>query len=242
MTDDRYDDVLRDPAASDRRGLAILGFPLRVELWFFVTAFLIGPRGEPLWSVLWIAMVLAGVLLHELGHAFAGRRLGLEPWIQLHAFGGLTGWRRPRPLTPVQDIVISASGPAVGIAVGGALLAAGVAGVVEGDTMRRVLEYAIWVNLGWGVLNLLPVLPLDGGHIAASLARLAFGERGQVAALGLSIVLTVVLAGWAVVAGQWWLAILGVVLTVANARSLKSAWESRRWAGRAAAAPPGGEP
>jgi membrane-associated protease RseP (regulator of RpoE activity) len=186
-------------------------------------------------------MVLVGVLLHELGHAFAGRRLGLEPWIQLHAFGGLTGWRRPRPLTPVHDIMISASGPAVGIAVGGALLAAGLAGVVEGETMRRILEYAIWVNLGWGVLNLLPVLPLDGGHIAASLARLAFGERGQVVALALSIALTVVLAGWAVVAGQWWLAILGVVLTLANVRSLKSAWEARRWAGRAAAPPPGGD-
>ena len=30
--------------------------------------------------------------------------------------------------------------------------------------------YTVWVNLGWGLLNLAPVLPLDGGHIASTAA------------------------------------------------------------------------
>lgn len=240
VTDDGFGRFEVQPAAAGGRGLAILGFPLRVELWFFVTAYLIGPRDHPGWSLAWVAMVLVGVLLHELGHALAGRRLGLEPWIQLHAFGGLTAWRQPRPLTPRQEILVSAAGPAMGIVIGAALLVVAAAGVVEGDTGQRVLEYAVWVNLGWGVLNLVPVLPLDGGHIAASLARLVLGERGRVMALGLSIVLTVLLAGWALASRQWWLAILGVVLTLANVRSLKAAIQYARGGGRTLPPTPGG--
>ena len=116
-------------APRQRRGLQIFGFPLRIEPFFFVTAALIGGRLEPLWLVVWVVVVLVGVLAHELGHAFAGRRLGLEPWIRLIAFGGMTGWMRARPLTALQQIFISAAGPAVGITIGGAVLVAGRLGV-----------------------------------------------------------------------------------------------------------------
>ena len=114
--------------------------------------------------LIWVVVVLVGILAHELGHAFAGRRLGLEPWIQLMAFGGMTGWMRPRPLTSGQRILISAAGPAVGISIGGAVLIASFAGVFAGASpaVMRVLDFVLWVNLGWGVLNLLPILPLDG--------------------------------------------------------------------------------
>ena len=46
----------------------------------------------------------------------------------------------------------------------------------------RVLNDVMWVNLGWGVLNLLPILPLDGGHIASSVAELVAGRKGRLAA------------------------------------------------------------
>lgn len=29
----------------------------------------------------------------------------------------------------------------------------------------------MWVGLGWGIINLLPILPLDGGNIAITLLR-----------------------------------------------------------------------
>jgi len=206
-----------------RRGLAVFGFPLRIDLFFFVTAALIG-RQEPLWTLVWVVVVLIGVLAHELGHAFAGRRLGLEPWIQLMAFGGMTGWMRPRPLTAGQKILISAAGPAVGISIGGAVLVAGFAGVFAGASpaVLRVLNFVVWVNLGWGVLNLLPILPLDGGHILASVAGLVAGRNGRIAALIFSIVLTVAIGLWALSAGQWWIGILGVVLTIANVQGLRA--------------------
>ena len=166
----------------ERRALAVFGFPLRIDPFFFVTAWLIGGRQEPLWMLVWVVVVLTGVLAHELGHAFAGRRLGLSPWIRLMAFGGMTGWMRPRPLTAGQQIMMSAAGPAVGISIGGAVLVAGLAGAFAGASpaILRVLDYVVWVNLGWGILNLLPILPLDGGHVAGALYE---GGRRRLARL-----------------------------------------------------------
>ena len=138
-----------------RRALAVFGFPLRVDPFFFVTAWLIGGRQEPLWMLVWVVVVLTGVLAHELGHAFAGRRLGLEPWIRLMAFGGMTGWMRPRNLTPGQHILISVAGPAVGISIGIAALVARYAAISAGASpaVLQVLGFVVWVNLGWGILT-----------------------------------------------------------------------------------------
>jgi len=207
-----------------RRELAVFGFPLRVDPFFFVTAWLIGGRQEPLWMLVWVVVVLTGVLAHELGHAFAGRRLGLSPWIRLMAFGGMTGWMRPRNLTPGQHILISVAGPAVGISIGSAALVARYAAISAGASpaVLQVLGFVVWVNLGWGILNLLPILPLDGGHILASVAGMVAGRNGRIAARIFSIVLTVVIGLWALVSGEWWIAILGVVLTYANVQGLRA--------------------
>jgi stage IV sporulation protein FB len=207
-----------------RRGLQIFGFPLRIDPFFLVTAWLIGGRQEPQWIVIWIVVVFFGVLAHELGHAFAGRRLGLQPWIQLMAFGGMTGWLRPRPLTAGQQIAISAAGPAVGIAIGGGVLLASLTGVFAGapPAVARVVRDVLWVNLGWALLNLLPILPLDGGHIMASIADVVAGRNGRVAARIFSVILTVAIGLWALLARQWWILILGVVLTFANVQGLRA--------------------
>jgi len=228
--DPRYPDLpeRRDEAIPPRQarpgGLRIFGFPLRIDPFFFVTAWLIGGRQEPQWMVVWVMVVLVGILAHELGHAFAGRRLGMEPWIRLMAFGGMTGWTRPRPLTAGQQILISAAGPAVGIAIGASVVVAGLAGLFTNASpaVSRVLDNVMWVNLGWGVLNLLPILPLDGGHIASSVAGIVAGRKGRIAARIFSIVLTVTIGLWALLAGQWWIAILGIVLTYANVQALRA--------------------
>ena len=152
----------------------LFGFPVRVQPWFFLTAWFIGPRtdGSVAENVTWIAVVVAGVLLHELGHAFVGRAFGLNPHIELHAFGGLTGWQRGRALTPLQNVAISAAGPAAGIAAGIASLAIRHLMQPQPGSVGAYLFFSlIWINLGWAILNLLPVLPLDGGNIATASAR-----------------------------------------------------------------------
>lgn len=211
------------PGGSAMR-LQIFGFPLGVSPWFFLTVWAIGGRREPQWLMVWVVVAFVGVLAHELGHAFAGRRLGLQPSIRLFAFGGMTSWGRPRRLKPGQEIFLSAAGPAVGIVVGGAVLLAGYAGLFASapPAAMRVLNDVLWVNLGWGLLNLLPILPLDGGHIAAAFASIVAGRNGRVVARYISITLTVSICVWAVFTGQWWMAILGGVLTYANVQALRA--------------------
>lgn len=192
--------------------------PVRVQPWFFILAVIIGqglmPAGNPLIAMaMWIAIVFIGVLAHEFGHAIAGRMYGLVPEITLHGMGGVTSWAGARRLSPQQNIVISAAGPAVGITLGtlalfvfgGDMFFVQAPGFVSLPPEGAQLAYAwVWVNLGWGLLNLLPILPLDGGHIVESLAHLVRGNayRGRIVAHWVSLF---VLAGIAaVVAGGPW--------------------------------------
>jgi len=201
----------------------LFGFPVGVQPFFLITAWLIGPRDDLRASVLWIASVFVGVMAHELGHAFAGRKLALDPVITLHGFGGMTSWRGERHLGPGQRIMLSAAGPAVGITIGIAVLVLAPRLVPEAGVMlTRLIHYTVWVNLGWGLLNLAPVLPLDGGHIAASAAEAAFGQRGRTVALVLSLILTGALALWAIWNGEIWMTILAIVLAVSNFQGLSS--------------------
>ena len=204
--------------------LQIFGFPLQVSPWFFLTVWMIGGRREPQWLVVWVVVAFVGVLAHELGHAFAGRRLGLQPSIRLFAFGGMTSWSRPRRLTSPQEIFLSVAGPAVGIVIGGSVLLAGFAGLFSSASpiVLRVLVDILYVNLGWGLLNLLPILPLDGGHIAAAFAGMVAGRNGRVIARYISIGLTTSIGAWALLNGEWWIAILGAVLTYANVQGLRA--------------------
>jgi len=199
----------------------LFGIPVQVLPFFFLTALLIGPhdlRG----AALWIPVVFTGVLAHELGHAAAIRRHGFSPAIQLHGFGGATSWSAHRPLSPASRIFISAAGPAVGITVG--LIALAAARVMSPDdpVLRRLIWYIVWVNLGWGVLNLLPVLPLDGGVIVTAVAEGMWGPKGRRIARKVSLAVCAALGVWALSRGWWWSAILAAVLAFANLQALRS--------------------
>ena len=182
----------------------LFGFPVRIDISFVIVMALLGlPGGFDLARIaLWVALGAVAVLLHELGHAFLARTTGARPTIELYAFGGATHFVPPGPLTRLRSIAISLSGPLVGVAIGLALLAFVPADTFEPDGLGDYArEIAVFVNLGWGVLNLLPLLPLDGGHIAFSLLE---GARGRavgravyerVSAIGIAVVLLLFFIG-----------------------------------------------
>ncbi len=194
--------------------------PVQIQPWFFLTAALIGPR-DLSGLVLWVPIVFVGVLAHELGHAWAIKRLGLSPAIQLFGFGGLTSWYGGGQVTPMQRAVVSFAGPAVGITIGGAAVI--ITNILHPTSpmVMQVLQYVLWVNLGWGVLNLLPILPLDGGNIATSFAEMAFGPAGRRTARILSIAACVVLGLLALRYGWLWSAIIAAVLAFSNIQALR---------------------
>lgn len=122
------------------------------------------------------------VLLHEISHALTARGFGLPVRaISLHFLGGHTEIERESP-TPGRDILISAAGPIVSLAVGGVAYVA--YALVEQPIAEYILFGLFFANVVVGVFNLLPALPLDGGHILRAIVWKISGNehRGTVVA------------------------------------------------------------
>jgi Zn-dependent protease len=208
----------------------LFGIPIRVHPLFLLTAVILGrPQGDSAgWLerlLVWVVVVFAGVLLHELGHAFMGRFFGLTPNVELYLLGGLTWWSGARSeLSPGRSILVSVAGPAVGIAIGLVAVAMTTASPpAEESLAAHTLRAIIFVNLGWGVLNLLPVLPLDGGNVLASFLEMFAARRGRRIARYLSIVVAVAMAAAALGLGLGLLPVLlGGFFAFSNWRSLQA--------------------
>jgi len=201
--------------------------PVRVQPWFLLIAVFLGYSqvdGDPEWipkMAVWVAVMFVGVLAHEYGHAVAGRLFGLKPRIELHGMGGLTSWENGRMLSPGRSMVVSAAGPAVGIVVGVVtLVGAAVVHVEDHSVGGFAVQSVIWVNLGWGVLNLVPMMPLDGGNLMASFFELFASGKGRIFARWLSLAFAAALVAFAVFYQQLYLAILCGYLGYINWRGL----------------------
>ncbi len=180
---------------------AVLGFPVEVQpafLWVVAIVFLLDPESTLLHKLLLVVVFFVSVLIHELGHAVVARRTGQRPAIIIHAFGGLTTWQPDRPISRRQAIQITLAGPFFGIGLAvlsylamrtlpeGVLLAGADVTVVD------VLMILLQVNLFWSFVNLLPVLPFDGGQVLA----LSLGPKRRMLSATISMVIGVVAAAW----------------------------------------------
>jgi Zn-dependent protease len=145
----------------------VFGFPVHVDLSFLVIVALLGyyPGVSASDFVLWLLIAPLAVLVHELGHAVLARAAGAAPSIALAGFGGVTTYTLPRRVSRGRSIGISLAGPAVGLVIGGALLVYDRSvGVAAGTLAASAWSAAVFTTIGWSVLNLLPILPLDGGQ------------------------------------------------------------------------------
>jgi hypothetical protein len=186
-------------------------FPIRVQIWFFVTLLFISvERLRPLFeqpflalSTFFEAMLVAtlAVLVHELGHAFLYRRYGQEPSIVLWGLGGLTFGQTK--LGPKREILVSAAGPLIGIvfmglpawAVQQYVFKGQYAPFGSGDLVRLgyiTVDDIKWFALFWSFVNLLPMIPLDGGHITEAVLELVRGEPQKQTARIISVVTGVI--------------------------------------------------
>jgi Zn-dependent protease len=197
--------------------------PVRVQAWFFVLTVVLG-MGNPSLLVPWVATVFVSVLLHELGHATIGMLFGLQPSIELHGMGGTTSWTTTKKLSTFQRVAISLAGPFAGFFVGGLVAAAAYAGLFpHTDSWDAIVAQVLFVNIGWGVFNLLPMLPLDGGNVMTALLNAMTGGRGERPARIVSMVVAV-LAGVLVVVGKlgWWGAMLVLSFLAINYQGLQA--------------------
>jgi stage IV sporulation protein FB len=211
--------------------------PVEILPSFFVVAALLGysPHEDLVKLALWVVIVLGSVTVHELGHALAGRMFGLEPRIVLHGAGGTTSWTTQRNLSTSRRIAISLAGPCAGFVLAFVVWATSALAFRPADGMPLtsglsafVVRQLLYVNFGWGVLNLLPMLPLDGGNVMARLLDAATDGRGQRPALVISIALAAAIAlaaGLAVLAlgasFLLWPTLLAVSFLASNWQELK---------------------
>lgn len=148
----------------------LFGFDVHVRtgfLLFLVLIIAINPSSFGIWIAGGLAVF---TLLHELGHAVAARSTGAEASISLDFLAGYTSYRPDprRPLSRPQRAMITAAGPLVQICVSAAVLLGMGANPASLDSVRQSeATFAIWwAGPAIGLLNLIPVLPLDGGHLA----------------------------------------------------------------------------
>jgi len=115
-----------------------------------------------------VLLVVFGIFTHELGHAIVARKTGHSGVrIQLHALGGTTffsGGQRK-----AQRVAVTIAGPAVGIAVG--LFLMELARIAPSFRDSFLYHDMLFVTMGWSLLNLLPILPLDGGVLMAAAVK-----------------------------------------------------------------------
>lgn len=165
--------------------------PVRVRPSFLLIAALLGLVGttEPVLVGAWIAIVFVSILVHELGHALTARSYGAKVEIELNGIGGLTRWSIPSDsLGPGRRAVVAASGSAVGVLFGAAIwLVASRFGPYDGVSFF-VINNLVFVNVFWGLLNWLPIRPLDGGHLLLSLLEKFAPVRGDAIARGVFLV------------------------------------------------------
>lgn len=179
----------------------LFGIPIEIQPWFWLTSAMLGGgfsanSSQEIKAVLVFMVISAiSILIHELGHALVGRKLGGgSASILLYGMGGLAYsyggrftrsghfWRiaaGPGAGLAFTLIIIATAclilGPLAGVQVT-ALLLFGIKSLglnesavefLMGNPQRVMLLYnLLWINFWWSLVNLLPVMPLDGGAIA----------------------------------------------------------------------------
>ncbi len=208
--------------------IEIFGIPVRIQAWFLMTGLIVwdgfgGARYG--WGTLPIALLLVfqGVLFHELGHALVGRAFGKRPRIELALFAGLTRFEGSAPFTPGKGILVSLAGPLVGIVFGVAALPVALfMPPAAGTPAAWALQAYLFINLGWSLFNLLPVLPLDGGQVLANVLKLVSPRDGLRWARYASLVFVALLLAAALWAGWIFAAAFLVLFGFMNLQALRA--------------------
>lgn len=231
----------------------LLGIPVGVHATFLLIV-LFGRPSTVLEGVLWFTAAFVAILMHELGHALVARAFGGQGVsITLFGFGGLTSFSHDSRMTHGRSFVVSAAGSAVGIVAGLAVIASARAGLLDDfpDNAIVFLEYFVFAALVWGVLNWIPIVPLDGGHMVQHLVAVFNEEKAPLIGQIVTWVSVAIVVPLAVANGFEFGAIIVILFAAigfrdyrarSSARSTESRPEIIRPAPPASPAPPESPP
>ena len=160
------------PSPFDVR-LVAFRIPIRVHWSFWLLMGLLGwEPHRPDLTFIWVMCGFVSVLVHELGHALTSEAFGWPTHIILFFNGGVAISDRTGSFRPWRNMLVALMGPAAGLMLYLIVVAVDFAlainHVVVDERLREAISDLRFINLVWTLLNLLPVLPLDGGHICLS--------------------------------------------------------------------------
>ena len=200
--------------------------------------------------LIWVVVVFISIIVHELGHALVMRVYRQESRIVLYLAGGLTipesvrwgnGWADVS-LGWKQEILISLAGPFAGfllaglvmlgvVATGGTITMTAMFGVVPmpigllpvgGRVVNLIVMTFLWVNVFWGLINLMPVYPLDGGNVIRQLFIKFDPWDGIRKSLWISVIAGVIVAGAGILlVNSMYIAFLFLILAIEGYQTLQ---------------------
>lgn len=199
-----------------------VSIPVRISPMFWLTAAIIGwiNSRSLIGVVIWIGIIFVSILVHEYGHALTSRFFGQFPRIELVAFGGLTYPEGPI-LSLGREFLVVLSGPvfSFGLYLVGALLLK-VPAIAASAAMPIVRAFSI-INLFWTIINLFPVLPLDGGQLLRIILESILGVKGLRIAIGVSIAIAVCVGMVTLFLGQIFIGAIFLLFALQNLQSWK---------------------
>lgn len=131
---------------------------IKIGLTLIILVGLLVFYGNNIWL---IAGVFAALMIHEISHLLTSRLLGYQvTQLKLTIFGGCLTIDPLFEANPNAEAIIAAAGPAINF-----IMALGVWYLQLLGIRNDYLGYWQQLNLGIGLVNLLPAYPLDGGRI-----------------------------------------------------------------------------
>lgn len=115
-------------------------------------------------------ILFASVLLHELGHVFAAKKMGIRVYeVELLPYGGVARMEELSKFGGAAEAIVSAAGPVISLAIAGVCYLC--------RDLSELVELGYRYNLIICIFNLLPIIPLDGGKLARNLMIFFMGYR-----------------------------------------------------------------
>ncbi len=211
-------------ATSGERRFSLLGFPVQATngFWFFLLiVFGLDPGVEGLVLATSLAVF---TVIHELGHALVARRLGADATISLGFMVGYTSFQPTRSISTPGRMALSAAGPTVHIAVGWLCLLPWASHPLDVDAISAsgVATAVWWAGVVIGAANLIPLWPLDGGHLLSHAIGPLFGPSAVRLVIGLSATVTSAGILWAARTPEWRsLVVVGALLLWSQVSALR---------------------
>jgi Zn-dependent protease/predicted transcriptional regulator len=164
----------------------VWGFSVGIDASWFIIAILVawslaaglfpfqfpGLDAQTYWAmgVIGAVTLFACIVAHELAHAKAAQRFGLQiKGITLFIFGGVAEMAEEPP-TAHSEFVVAIAGPLASIALGIVFAAFTILGnqLAWPISVVGVLQYLAFINFIVVLFNMVPAFPLDGGRVLRS--------------------------------------------------------------------------